>query len=237
MRTVRRLALLAVILAFWGSTVPASAQLFSYPAKFVCGYELGDVRLLSDDSPLHHEYEHLKPGNYATLINLLNNTLVDQTITIFAVTQETNGQFPGATFPLASFATLRIGCPEIAAVLAPIFPVPLTGQVIEGYALIVANTANLRVDDVFTYSSKDAFKEHIVWVLNEDGTASAIELVQGGFKLGPFPPIQFPFFAQDMGASGAGGLGLGASIDVEHVEPTPLGADEVPAGIKALLPK
>lgn len=216
---------------------PAAAQLFSYPAKFVCGFELGDVRLLSDTSPLQLEYEQLKPGNYATLINLLNNTLTDQTVTAFLVTQETNGQFPGATFPLASFSTFRFGCPEIAAILGPIFPVPLTGQVIEGYAVFVANTPNLRVDDVFTFESKDAFKEHLVWVLDEDGQIKAVNLVQGGFKLGPFPPIELPFFPSDIAASGAGGLGVGASIDVEHVEPTELGPNETPAALKALLPK
>ncbi|MEM7351735.1 MAG: hypothetical protein AAF657_13140, partial [Acidobacteriota bacterium] len=72
----------------------AQAQLTGYPGKLVCGYEIGDVPLLSDPTPLTppQKYENFKPGNYATAFNVLNLNATQQTVS-FLLTLDNAGPF------------------------------------------------------------------------------------------------------------------------------------------------
>ncbi len=218
---------LALALVLIVGVVPAFGQAVAqvYPVKFVCGYQIGDVPLLSDPSPLTppKPYEELKPGNYATLINIINTdfTTVNQSFTPAFVIEGVGPISSALIRTLAPLATTKVGCPEILRTLTPFLPTAPIGQVFEGYALFVTTPNDpLQIDVVYTYESKDAFKEHIVWGLGPDGTVpdGALNLLHSGFKFGNFPNI-FDFPVIDIGASGAGGLGLGASIDVERVLP------------------
>lgn len=218
------LGLALILLAGLATEATAQPVAQVYPVKFVCGYETGDVPLLSNPDPFPHKYEELKPGNYATLINVLNVDFTVQQLSFTpAVVIDGLGPigFPVAT-TLAPLELDQIGCPEILSALTPFLPAPPVGEVFEGYVvLIVPPNDPLQVDAVYTYESKDAFDKHIVWGLGEDGVLLdfVLRLLFGGAKIGEFPPVVSDVVVRDIAASGAGGLGLGASIDVERVLP------------------
>lgn len=192
--------------------------------KFVCGYQLGDVRLLSDNSPLTTAYESFKPGNYATTINITNTSLQNRTVYSIAlvtvpITDPTQPVVtpaisvpvlvPQPLLPLTPslFAagvtgTMEINCSNIAAALVA-NGLPATGQVFEGNLLLFNNAgdSSLQVTAVATFESKDSFREHRVTPVETHGTGEP-----------PGPQIVYV-------GSGAGGMGLGASIDIETYDP------------------
>lgn len=194
-----------------------------FPAKFVCGFELGNVRLLNDPSPLNPDtdpYEQLKPGNYATLLNVFNYNFQDQPIAVYAATAETGLVFV-TSLTVRSFGTQRIGCPRIASALAPSFPVALNGQRIEGYAVIALPNRNFRGKGIYTFESQNAFERHLLWSVDLDGNIRFLwqRLHRTNGQITSPIPNLFPAFpqAQSVGGSGAGGNGLGASIAVEEL--------------------
>jgi len=222
-RRLRPVAVLALALVAVGSfaTAPAAAQLTEihlFTCKVVCGYQLGNVRLLNDPSPLNRPYENLKPGNYATTCNLYNYDISapDQTILPYLAVKGVPLFFLGA-FTIPALDAGAFGCIEIANAIVP----PPTGFAFEGYLTFYTFSPNIRVDGVHTYSSQNAFKEHYIWALDVFGqvvkVAESLGLTVGAITsfvdlAGEVMEIQF--FA----ASGAGGLGLGASIDIENYE-------------------
>jgi hypothetical protein len=222
-RRLRPMALLALALLAVGTfaAAPAEAQLTEihlFTCKVVCGYQLGNVRLLNDLRPLNQPYEDLKPGNYATTCNLYNYDIdaAEQTILPYLAVKGVPLFFLGA-FTIPALDAGALGCVDIVNAITP----PPTGSAFEGYVTFYTFSPNIRVDGVTTYSSQNAFKEHIVWAIDQLGQLFKV-LDSLGLTLGAITSAvnvasdvtSIEFFA----ASGAGGLGLGASIDIENYE-------------------
>ncbi|MEM1203085.1 MAG: hypothetical protein AAGN66_07635 [Acidobacteriota bacterium] len=199
--------------------VAASAQTYIYPAKYVCGYRPGNVTLLNDPQPNLDHYEDVKPGNYATTVNIVNLDLSDQVVFRYVVWDDD----PGSPYPLPAqglgpFQAAETSCSEIRGALPPDAPL----GVIKGYVVLLTISDCFRVNDIFTFESQNAFERHVVWGFNpfdrfanifEERSQTIPELVT------PLPNFVQPLQWQFATSSGAGGLGLGASIDVEVVEP------------------
>jgi hypothetical protein len=97
-----------------------------------------------------------------------------------------------ATVRLGTFRSRQIGCDDIAGKVAPLIPGGLiTGDLVEGFLYVQRTRKDLEAQVVYSYSSIDAFHEF----RGDDG------------------------FVGGTGAAGAGGLGLGASLDVERITP------------------
>ena len=212
----------------------AGAQLITYPAKFVCGYQPGNLPFLNDGNvqPGPDSYEMVKPGNYATVVNILNLNTTVQPVTPFIILTDL-ADAPGLPAPqvalpvlnLAFATAVRFDCQDIAnAILAAGGTV--NGNVIEGYLTLSTSNARFTVDAVYTYLSQNGFKE-LHWLASNSGFI-------GAFGSTYFHPIialtSALVFSQSvnlnmgapkeaLGGAGAGGLGLGASIDVETIAP------------------
>jgi hypothetical protein len=128
-------------------TVPrAQAQLpppykltprFSYAAKFVCGLSPASTNLKPPQEP------EVKPGNYATIINIHNPWPTDvallKKVVLAAPERFPNTQIaqPSKRFPdrLPSDHALSVDCSEIVNLLT-LSPVPIPGPFIEGFVVI-----------------------------------------------------------------------------------------------------
>lgn len=218
--TFRPAALLCLVFLFAAS---AQAQLSGYPGKLVCGFEQGNVPFLNDPNPLQppRPYENLKPGNYATVFNLLNLTATAQLVNFVFTSDNAPPVFVFAR-TINAFTSIEIGCDEV---LNPFMP-PLVGQRVEGMLIPVANVANLIVDVVYTFESQNGFERHVVY--GQGGTSDPTLGSTVDEILHDFTP---PTGAGDqiVAASGAGGLGLGASIDVVRLVAVPVPPGAVPA--------
>ncbi len=181
---------------------------FTWPGKFVCGYELGNVPTLSNPNPFPHEFEKVKPGNYATLFNILNLNPTEQSITLVA--SKFNRLVPVTTIVIPPFTTLPVGCPTITNATDP----GSQGQFTEGFLIPTMLNRNFVVDVVYTYESKDAFSEHRIY--NSTGSQGTV-ISTTTTSITGVPPILPPGPVPIVAGSGAGGLGLGASIDVERL--------------------
>jgi len=244
MRTLGCATLLTILLLPLAAQAQTTNNAFVWLPKFVCGFELGDVRELSDPSPLNEPYEDFKPGNYATTINITNTSVENRTVYAVAlVTVPVPAPAPGTPLVTTALAvpiitpqpllpmfppilgvgvtgTLELSCINIAsAMVANGFP--LNGQTIEGKVFLVTNAGDdsLDVTAVYTMESKDSFRD--------------TELVFVGVEPPSKPGLPGMEIVE---AVGQGGQGLGASIDVEHydavtVDLSPLGG----AGIQGLL--
>lgn len=231
------LALALVLTAMAPSWAAAQQTAFFFPSKTVCGYQPGNVPLLNDPYPNPNPYyEHVKPGNYATTFNVLNYNLTGNQSVSFYWSAPGQPLAPLATLPSPIITTIQFGCPEIAAFLGN----PNQGFFFEGYLIIVVPNANFKVSGVYTFESQNAFERHILWWLNPDGTVTRTQAVHHDSLSeinGPVADVVQPAEARDIAASGAGGLGLGASIDIEWMklikvvipdgEPNPMPIDPV----------
>lgn len=216
---------------------PAAAEAqtaYVWLPKIVCGYQTGNIPFLNDPSP-STIHEKFKPGNYATTVNVVNTRLNIETAfvavmattqtpsVLAAVTQQSLAgllQFPGLG------SNFEFGCPEMAMALG----LP-AGAFFEGYALIVAQSGNpvFQVDAVQTYAAQNGFERHLLWASDFFGTTSIVwQLLNPTLPL-ILSPIVGPILGEleNFAASGAGGLGLGASIDVERCEAVEAGFDVV----------
>lgn len=220
-RTARsRLALvfgLALLLGL--GTVAAEAQtLHLYACKVVCGYQKGNVKLLNDTSNTPTGFEDLKPGNYATVCNMFNHDIFAASQPVFPyLAVDGGGLIFLGQINVGVLNAAAYGCPRIVANL----PAPPTIPIFEGYLTLFTTSPNFKVDEVNTFESQNAFERHALWAF----------LIGGPFRLAArvhnlsIPRITSPlaFGAgflnpnELLTSSGAGGLGLGASIDVEEV--------------------
>lgn len=223
-RRLRPVALTAVALLAIGAftAAPAGAQLTEihlFTCKLVCGYQLGNVRLLNDTSPLNKPYENLKPGNYATTCNLYNYDISepDQTILPYLAVNGLPLFFLGS-FTIPALDAGAFGCIETVNAITP----PPTGFAFEGYLTFYTFSPNIRVDGVHTYSSQNAFERHVLWAYDSFGTFFNIFETPLSLSVGAITSTLPEFFGfletEFLTASGAGGLGLGASIDIENYE-------------------
>lgn len=181
-----------------------------YPAKFVCGFATGNVPLMREEDPFPAPYEDLKPGNYATVVNILNLAIVSPQINVLASVEGIAGTPRVDTLRLSQLQTRRIGCVDIIPALAGSIPGGLNGAVIEGYLLVsVPASAQdiLEVQAVYTYATKDEFDTR------EFQGVDIVDNLRPVFPQGNSPRLRI------MAGAGAGGLGLGGSIHVQKIEP------------------
>lgn len=191
--------------------VAAQAQVTGYPGKIVCGFQPGNVPLLNDPTPLipAHPYENFKPGNYATVFNVLNlNGNEEDVYFLFAAGNTQHFRLSMVT--IGAFTSVQFGCDFFNRYLSSSL-----GLRFEGMLIPVAGNSNFVVDAVYTFESQNAFERHVIY---EDGTSTwtfgqTLDEILATFS----PPASSSFVVE--AASGAGGLGLGASIDVERLEP------------------
>lgn len=208
-----------VALASLVAAAPAEGQtIHLFGCKVVCGFQPGNVRLLNDPGPFpaFTPPEDLKPGNYATTCNIFNYDISAGTQTVLPyLAVEGGGLIFLGTVTVGALNANAYGCRDIVASL----PAPPPGPVFEGYLTLFTFDPDFRVDSVHTFESQNAFERQLVWQYNPFGPINIL-LQSLGLTL---PRITNPIgFAgvlgrQEATASGAGGLGLGASIDVEEV--------------------
>jgi hypothetical protein len=211
-------ALALIALASLLTAAPAEAQtLHLFGCKVVCGFQKGNVRLLNDNGPFPfpHPFEDLKPGNYATTCNLFNYDLSANTQPVLPyLAVEGGGLIFLGTVNVGVLNALAYGCRDIAANLPAAPPI-----IYEGYLTLFTLDPDFKVDSVHTFESQNAFERHLLWQFDPFG-AFGIVFQSLGLSI---PRITAPIAgggvlgAQFAAGSGAGGLGLGASIDVEDV--------------------
>jgi hypothetical protein len=236
------LGVLALIaLASLVAAAPAEAQMLHlFACKVVCGYQPGNVRLLNDTGPIPfpHPPEDLKPGNYATTCNIFNYDLSAAAQPVFPYLAIEGGGliFLGAV-NVGVLNANAYGCRDIAASLPA--PPPL---IYEGYLTLFTLDPDFKVDSVHTFESQNAFERHLLWQYDPLGPFGIV-FQSLGLSL---PRITAPLAGGGVLArnfatgSGAGGLGLGASIDVEDVRRididltplTPVERDRVPPEVR-----
>ena len=206
-------AILSASLAIPWATVnaqrisPTPIKTNLYIAKFVCGFQAGQTAAqinkgLGGGTPLPNQispaFSGFQPGSYSTTLNIFNASSATATFTVFASIDGVVTTPKVSTVSLGTFRTRQIGCEDIAKSVAPFIPGGLfNGNLVEGFMYIQRSKQDLDAQVVYSYSSKDAFHEF----RGDDG------LIGG------------------TGAAGAGGLGLGASVDVERI--TPLVSDNL----------
>ena len=202
---------------------PADAQTTIYPTKYVCGFQPGNVTLLSDPNPnLLDDYVDVKPGNYATTVNAVNLCLTPQLLYPFVTDDEYGGPFALPPVTVQPFQAFEEACPVIRGALPPDGPL----GVIKGYTLFLTASDCFEVTGVYTYESQNAFERHVLWGLQDNGAPGVVISPSWGVGpiLGSIPdPVPNPGLDPPVIAgSGAGGLGLGASIDLERSNPRTL---------------
>lgn len=211
-RRVRTAAPIALFACFALTALPSaqaqSATDFAYIAKFVCGANgTGSASIPSVNS-----YQDLQPGGYATVLNVLNLSFLNQQVRVRAtVADPSPASFPRSVIvvdqSLLRTGLLKVGCGEITAALGQ------TNGVVEGVLSMIHPNDHLDVQAVFTYSDYDEFQNERflgIGVNNQVGDIQAPAPgsngnVTTGFRI--------------MGGAGSGGLGIGTSIDVERIEP------------------
>lgn len=188
MNARRRVLLLAgfvclISLALCAGPAEAQANFMVYRAKFASGFAPGNVPDSgSNANVLPVPYREVQPGNYSTVINVLNARLSGQAsevdVLIFAEGRPTSF-LPELTLdPFTTSGQASIDCDDITGGLAE-DGFQADGRFVEGFVMLTARDQNanlgsdLEVSAVYTYGSR-----------RTDGS----------------------------------GTGLGASIDVEHIE-------------------
>ena len=244
-RRTRSLLAIGVLVASFGAAAAEAQQIHLFTCKVVCGYESGNVRLLNDTTPIpaNHPYEDLKPGNYATTCNMFNYDLeaASQPVLPYLAVEGAPLLFLGQV-DVASLTANAFGCIDI---LIGLGNPPLNGASFEGYVTFFTFDPDFDMDAVYTYSSQNAFERHVLWFYDPFGLFG-IAFQTLGLTLGnitnPLPPVAGELPSSAATASGAGGNGLGASIDVEDIErididlTTPGSSDRMPDEVRARLP-
>ena len=207
---------------------PAQAQVFNsiYPTKVACGFVPGNVPPLAGQQPFvgiqPNTDRDQEPGHYATIVNVLQTQFANNSVVAFFVQ---DGQ-PGVGIPLntavlGAFRSLDVGCTDIAPFIGLGGGAPF-----EGWLVIAATQPTLEVSPVYTFESQNGFAEHRVHQVLQGGQRLQLLNVPPANPFDLFVPGGVAFVLQlalqtqagDVHVSGAGGLGVGASIDVETVD-------------------
>ena len=171
---------------------------FIYSAKFICGnQQSGTVIGQSIDLP------NREPGSYATGLNILNLDQTAPDIQVRAVLNDTNTSVLIRSIQVQNkFMSTSVYCEEINDKLeaASLLPPPNNDDVLEGRLIIERYQRDLDVKATYTYAASDRFSTSI-------GVSNGIAI--------PEPEYTGSFISA---IGGAGGLGLGASIDVESIQ-------------------
>lgn len=176
--------------------IPSLQQPVVYSAKFICGPQTKPATAIGQITT----FAPLQPGNYATALNvlpLLNNL---PAIEVFVAMNGVPGNPLVKQFtPSQAFETFTLGCDEILKSLA----VTVNNEAYEGFLYITRMRPDLDVQAVYTYASRDVFE-----FMEFRGVDK-----KGNVVINPEVGVT------SIGGAGGGGLGLGASIDVERIEP------------------
>jgi len=127
-------------------------EVFVYPVKFVCGFI--PVEALGEASPPPPNEPPVKPGNYATAINLYNFQSQDVKFTKNAVIANPQGQPSGATSPvfierLGAGLALEVDCSDITKMLSRSEGGVSLPAFIKGF-VVVESPVDLQVVAVYT---------------------------------------------------------------------------------------
>lgn len=175
---------------------PSLQKPIVYSAKFVCGPQTKPATSTGQATT----FAALQPGNYATALNILPLGGGLPEIEVFASMHGSAGN-PSVTRVTVTqaFETHTLACEEIINA----FGVTARDEAYEGFLYITRSRADLDVQAVYTYASRDSFQFKEFRGVDELGNV-VVEPETGIFSIG---------------GAGGGGLGLGASIDVERVVP------------------
>ena len=235
--------LIAWVLCCGALTSVAEAQLLRavYPVKVVCGFVEGNVPLLSSTpGQMPRGFESLKPGNYATTVNVFHAEPFSDTLVAFFRDVSNGTTVSLGSTSLGGFQSLDYTCPQIAQLLG-------ATTAFDGWLLLFATDLNFEISPVYTYESQNAFWDrrfyqygpgtpivqlgtpgiHPNWFFVQRSALpnsifpnnyAPIGTYSGPLGTVPAPgPVPGPTSGTGVITSAMGGLGLGASIDVERV--------------------
>lgn len=148
------------------SATPTEAQTHMvYRTKFTCGFAPGNI---PDSGSLGNvlpvPYREVQPGNYSTVINILNARFNGRDSLINGIDILVEGR-PTASLPrftLDSFSTARIDCNDITGALGA-GGFQADGRFVEGFVFLAARDpipdgsdepSDLEVSVVYTYGSR-----------------------------------------------------------------------------------
>ncbi len=171
-------------------------QPYLYATKFVCGQQLNAGVQIGQDVT----YAALEPGVYSTALNILT---LKRDAPGIAVRASMDGFAPvtvaSQLSSASAFDTHTLTCDEILDA----FNAKQPGRdAYEGFLYLQRQRPDLRVDTVYTYASQD--EEEVLWGVTEKGNV-----------------IRNPE-TNVISVGGGKGIGLGASIDIERVDPVNL---------------
>ncbi len=163
-----------------------------YAAKFVCGPQLRAATGIGQTL----RFAAVEPGHYATALNILPLINGSPSIDIYAAMEDSVVNPLVAHFSISgAYRMYTVTCEEILAS----FGVSVVDEAYEGFLYVERRQPDLEMQAVYTYASRDEFTD---W-LGVDQKGNVVANPEIGLK----------------SIGGAGGLGLGASIDVERIEP------------------
>ncbi|MEM7245515.1 MAG: hypothetical protein AAF533_09240 [Acidobacteriota bacterium] len=174
----------------------------TYPVKFTCGFETGRVPLQDDVLPFNSRYKAVEPGDYATVVNMVNLGRPTAVRASVVVPGEPRVDF-SVQPALGSFEADALSCEDLARETGR----PADGAFFEGWVLLGTRHADVEVTAVYTHAIEDFFQQE------------RLLLLQDGLVLEPGGPEPGPGVIDGITASASAGLGVGASIDVERIAP------------------
>lgn len=215
-----------------------------FPIKFVCGHSAGTVPSQRTGAAPNSLFRILQAGNYSTAVNILHNQLTADVVSFFAIAEGYNGVPVINQLNMAAFESTTVICPEIQGA----FGISAETEV-EGWLIMAASSPDFSVEVVYTYANYERFIDHRYrqvtgpsvpfFTLFPQGPEDTT-LITPGLPIVPLPvatPAN-PSGDYAVAGSGAGGAGIGASIDVEKVEPValnePINPDQIIEFIRQL---
>jgi hypothetical protein len=164
---------------------PTAAQINTqvYAVKFLCGFSDGRVPKINDPTPLPAPYLAVEPGNYGTVINIINLNFQGTSTSVSAtVLTESSGQASLGGTILSPFQVHTIDCVAITHILSLLRGFPADGRFIEGYVRLDADEVPpLDVTVAYSYALQKADSTGI-------GLGSSLQVVHVEPRLLPRPP-------------------------------------------------
>lgn len=177
-------------------SIPLNFQPYLYATKFVCGQQLNAGVQIGKTVT----YSALEPGVYSTALNILTLKRDAPDIGVHA---SMDGIAPVTVATQlssdAAFDTHTVTCDDILEA----FNMKNPGRdAYEGFLYVRRQRPDLRIDSVYTYASQ--YEEEVLWGVTPNGNV-----------------VRNPEF-NVTSVGGGKGVGLGASIDIQRVDPVNL---------------
>lgn len=157
---------IACLALFALSAMPSEAQtpMMVFRVKFTCGFAPGNIPDSgSFATVLPVPYREVQPGNYSTVINILNARFNGRDSQVGAsILVQGRPVASLSAFTLTSFSTVRIDCDDITGALAE-DGFQADGRFVEGFIQVTARDpiigapdepSDLEVSAVYTYGSR-----------------------------------------------------------------------------------